>query len=86
MKYIDDKMGGLFSVNKDQRKRTVTKAPQISTGSGIKRNTADAHKVEFAPLVEVFKDELKSLADRQRLGRKKQFGRLFKVVPLDACQ
>jgi hypothetical protein len=76
MKYIDDKMGGLFSVKKDQRKRTATKAPQISTGSGIKRNTADAHKVEFAPLVEVFKDELKSLADRQRLGRKKQFGRL----------
>jgi len=76
MKELDAKMGGLFSVKKDERKRTATKAPEISTGKGIKRNTADAHKVEFAPLVEQFKEELKSLSDRQRLGRKKQFNRL----------
>ena len=76
MKDIDYKMGGLFKNVKEERKRTATKAPKISTGSGIKRNTADAHKVEFAPLVEVFKDELQSLAQRQRIGRKKQFGRL----------
>ena len=76
MKDIDYKMGGLFKNVKEERKRTATKAPQISAGSGIKRNTADAHKVEFAPLVEAFKDELQSLAQRQRIGRKKQFGRL----------
>ena len=44
-------MGGLFSVKTDERKRTATKAPKISTGSGIKRNTNTAHQVEFAPLV-----------------------------------
>ena len=76
MKDINYKMGGLFKNVKDERKRTATKAPKISTGSGIKRNTAEAHKVDFAHLVEVFKDDLQSLAQRQRIGRKKQFGRL----------
>ena len=76
MKDLKDKMGGLFSVKTDERKRTATKAPKISTGSGIKRNTNTAHQVEFAPLVEKFRDELRSLSDRQKAGRKKLFGRL----------
>ena len=75
-KDLKDKMGGLFSVKTDERKRTATKAPKISTGSGIKRNTNTAHQVEFAPLVEKFRDELKTLSDRQKAGRKKLFGRL----------
>ena len=76
MKDLRDKMGGLFSVKTDERKRTATKAPKIPTDSGIKRNTNTAHQVEFAPLVEKFREELKSLSDRQRAGRKKLFGRL----------
>ena len=75
-KDLKDKMGGLFSVKTDERKRTATKAPKIPTGSGIKRNTNTAHQVEFAPLVEKFREELKSLSDRQRAGRKKLLGRL----------
>ena len=61
-------MGGLFSVKTDERKRTSTKAPEIPTGPVIDRDTATAHKTEFAPLVEKFRDELRSLADRQRIG------------------
>ena len=67
-KDLKDKMGGLFSVKTDERKRTSTKAPEIPTGPVIKRDTATAHKTEFAPLVEKFRDELRSLADRQRSG------------------
>ena len=67
-KDLKDKMGGLFSVKTDERKRTSTKAPEIPTGPVIKRDTATAHKTEFAPLVEKFRDELRSLADRQRAG------------------
>jgi hypothetical protein len=67
-KDLKDKMGGLFSVKKDERKRTSTKAPEIPTGPVIKRDTSTAHKTEFAPLVEKFRDELRSLADRQRSG------------------
>ena len=61
-------MGGLFSVKTDERKRTSTKAPEIPTGPVIERDTSTAHKTEFAPLVEKFRDELRSLADRQRSG------------------
>ena len=68
MKELKDKMGGLFSVKTDERKRTSTKAPEIPTGPVIKRDTSTAHKTEFAPLVEKFRDELRSLADRQRSG------------------
>ena len=67
-KDLKDKMGGLFSVKTDKRKRTATKAPEIPTGPAIKRDTATAHKTEFAPLVEKFRDELRSLVDRQRIG------------------
>ena len=63
-----DRMGGLFSVKTDERKRTATKAPQIPTGKSIKRDTSTAHQIAFAPLVEQFKDELRSLADRQAAG------------------
>jgi len=76
MKDLKDRMGGLFSVKTDERKRTATKAPKISTGSVIKRNTNTAHQVEFAPLVEKFRDELRSLSDRQKIGRKKLLDRL----------
>ena len=65
-----DRMGGLFSVKTDERKRTATKAPQIPTGKRIERNTADAHQIAFAPLVEQFKDELRSLSERQTAGVK----------------
>ena len=67
-KDLKDKMGGLFSVKTDERKRTSTKALEIPTGPVIKRDTSTAHKTEFAPLVEKFRDELRSLADRQRSG------------------
>ena len=76
MKDLKDKMGGLFSVKTDERKRTATRAPKVSAGSSIKRNINTAHQVEFAPLVEKFRDELKSLSDRQKIGRKKLLGRL----------
>ena len=67
-KDLKDKMGGLFSVKTDERKRTATKAPEIPTGPAIKRDTSTAHEKEFAPLVEKFRIELRSLADRQRSG------------------
>ena len=67
-KDLKDKMGGLFSVKTDERKRTSTKAPEIPTGPVIKRDTSTAHKETLAPLVEKFRDELRSLADRQRSG------------------
>ena len=67
-KDLKDKMGGLFSVKTDERKRTSTKAPEIPTGPVIERDTATAHKETLAPLVEKFRDELRSLADRQRSG------------------
>ena len=63
-----DRMGGLFSVKTDERKRTVTKAPQIPTGKSIKRDTSTAHQIAFAPLVEQFKVELRSLSERQAAG------------------
>jgi hypothetical protein len=69
-KGLKDKMGGLFSVKIDERKRTSTKAPKIPTGPIIKRDTSTAHKESFAPLVEKFRDELRSLADRQSAGVK----------------
>jgi|TARA_R100001530_G_scaffold31009_1_gene24414 hypothetical protein len=75
MKDLKDKMGGLFDIKTDKRKRTATRAPKIATGT-IKRNTNTAHQVEFAPLIEKFRDELKSLSDRQKIGRKKLIGRL----------
>jgi hypothetical protein len=75
-KDLKDKMGGLFSVKKDERKRTSTKAPEIPTGPVIKRDTSTAHKTEFAPLVEKFRDELRSLSDRQRIGVKQLRDRL----------
>ena len=65
-----DRMGGLFSVKTDERKRTATKAPQIPTGKHIKRDTSTAHQIAFAPLVEQFKDELRSLSERQTAGVK----------------
>jgi len=64
----NDRMGGLFSVKTDQRKRTATKAPQIPTGKGIKRDTSTAQQIAFAPLVEQFKVELRSLSERQAAG------------------
>jgi hypothetical protein len=67
-KALKDKMGGLFSVKTDERKRTSTKAPKIPTGKSIKRDTSTAHKKEFAPLVEKFKVELRSLSERQAAG------------------
>jgi len=67
-KDLKDKMGGLFSVKTDERKRTATKSLKIPTGPIIERDTSTAHKTEFAPLVEKFRDELRSLADRQRSG------------------
>ena len=63
-----DRMGGLFSVKTDERKRTATKAPQIPTGKSIKRDTSTAHQIAFAPLVEQFKVELRSLSERQAAG------------------
>ena len=63
-----DRMGGLFSVKTDERKRTATKAPKIPTGKGIKRDTSTAQQIAFAPLVEQFKDELRSLSERQAAG------------------
>jgi len=63
-----DRMGGLFSVKTDERKRTATKAPQIPTGKSIKRDTSTAQQIAFAPLVEQFKDELRSLSERQAAG------------------
>jgi|TARA_R100000742_G_C4275160_1_gene95471 hypothetical protein len=63
-----DRMGGLFSVKKDERKRTATKAPQIPTGKSIKRDTSTSQQINFAPLVEQFKDELRSLSERQAAG------------------
>jgi len=38
MKDLKDKMGGLFDIKTDKRKRTATRAPKIATGT-IKRNT-----------------------------------------------
>lgn len=67
-KEYKDKMGGLFSVKTDERKRTNTKAPKIPTGSILKRDTSTSHKTEFAPLVEKFKIELRSLSERQAAG------------------
>ena len=75
MKDINHKMGGLFKNVKDERKGTATKAPTVPTGKDIKRNTTTAHKVEFAPLVEVFKEELTALRDRQRVGKRRQLFR-----------
>ena len=63
-----DRMGGLFSVKTDERKRTATKAPQIPTGKSIKRDTSTAQQIAFAPLVEQFKYELRSLSERQAAG------------------
>jgi hypothetical protein len=63
-----DRMGGLFSVKTDERKRTATKAPQIPTGKSIKRDTSTAQQIAFAPLVEQFKVELRSLSERQAAG------------------
>ena len=63
-----DRMGGLFSVKTDERKRTATKAPQIPTGKSIKRDTSTSQQIAFAPLVEQFKDELRSLSERQSAG------------------
>lgn len=63
-----DRMGGLFSVKTDERKRTATKAPQIPTGKNIKRDTSTAQQIAFAPLVEQFKVELRSLSERQAAG------------------
>ena len=67
-KEYKDKMGGLFSVKTDERKRTNTKAPEIPTGSILKRDTSTSHKTESAPLVEKFKMELRSLSERQAAG------------------
>jgi hypothetical protein len=75
MKDIDYKMGGLFKNVKEERKRTATKAPKIPTGKSIERNTADAHKVEFSPLVEKFKEELEELKYRQAIGKRRQLFR-----------
>ena len=75
MKDINYKMGGLFKNVKDERKRTVTKATKIPTGKNLERNTSDAHKVEFAPLVEKFKEELAALKDRQAIGKRRQLFR-----------
>ena len=75
MKDIDYKMGGLFKNVKEERKRTATQAPKIPTGKSIKRNTADAHKVEFSPLVEKFKEELEELKYRQAIGKRRQLFR-----------
>ena len=75
-KDLKDKMGGLFSIKTDERKRTTTKALKIPTGPIIERDTTTAHKTEFAPLVEKFRDELRSLADRQRSGVQKLRDRL----------
>ena len=67
-KDLKDKMGGLFSVKTDKRKRTATnaKAPEIPTGPAIKRDTDTDHKVWYTPLIEEFRDELKRIADRHR--------------------
>ena len=67
-KDLKDKMGGLFSVKTDERKRTSTKAPEIPTGPTLKRHSEQAQKAEFAPLVEKFKVELRSLSERQAAG------------------
>jgi len=75
-KDLKDKMGGLFSVKIDERKRTYTKAPKIPIVPTIKRDTSIAHKESFAPLIEKFRDELRSLADRQRSGVQKLRDRL----------
>jgi hypothetical protein len=64
----NDRMGGLFSVKTDERKRTATKAPQIPTGKSIKRDTSTPQQIAFAPLVEQFKVELRSLSERQAAG------------------
>ena len=65
---LKHKMGGLFSVKTDERKRTNTKAPKIPTGAILERDTSTSHKTEFAPLVEKFKIELRSLSERQAAG------------------
>ena len=67
---LKHKMGGLFSVKTDERKRTNTKAPEIPTGPTLKRHSEQAQKAEFAPLVEKFKVELRSLSERQAAGVK----------------
>ena len=67
-KDLKHKMGGLFSVKTDERKRTNTKAPEIPTGPVLKRHSEKAQKAEFAPLAEKFKIELKSLSERQNAG------------------
>tara|TARA_R110000803_G_scaffold31256_2_gene69887 strand:+ start:199 stop:798 length:600 start_codon:yes stop_codon:yes gene_type:complete len=69
-KDLKHKMGGLFSATTDVRKRTNTKAPEIPTGPSLKAHIPEAHKVEFSPLVEKFKVELRSLSERQALGVK----------------
>ena len=74
-KDLKDKMGGLFSVKTDKRKRTATKAPEIPTGPAIKRDTDTDHKVWYTPLIEEFRDELKRIADRHRA---KQLGERVK--------
>ena len=75
MKDIDYKMGGLFKNVKEERKRTATKAPTVPTGKSLGRDTADAHKVEFSPLVEKFKEELNELKLRQAIGKRRQLFR-----------
>ena len=65
-KDLKDKMGGLFSVKTDKRKKTVTKALEIPTGPTIKRDTNTKHKIWYTPLVEQFRDELKRIADEHR--------------------
>lgn len=66
---LKEHMGGLFQVKTDSRSKTRSKSlPTPSSGSEIKRESNVPHPETFKPLVEKFRDELRSLADRQRSG------------------
>jgi len=63
-----DHMGGLFQIKTDLRSKTRSKSLPTPSGSQIKRKSNIPHPETLRPLVEKFRDELRSLADRQRVG------------------
>ena len=59
----------------DLKKLVKTKKVEIQTGK-INKKQSIAKRISFAPLVEVVNDELASLKQRRRIGRKMAEDRL----------
>ena len=66
---------GLMSTPGDLKKLVKTKKVEIQTGK-INKKQSIAKRISFAPLVEVVNDELASLKQRRRIGRKMAEDRL----------